>query len=300
MNLLTSLGLDWPHLCPVNDWTVDRGGKRYRRASSYKYVIDGSTGERYLDESSKHTHIKFALVTFGATFYHIVSLVVATAYRFFRVLFFHAFWKETDKKNDSFKARLIEWLSDGIRLFISPLGLPCLLITAIYGLVRGNQDARKLHAQMEIVFYGHPVAALCFHAQPFNSAYDNPMRRSQVLITNSIVISPLKMIGAIFFRIGCFLSFHALWKQQTWDGPSNFQERIIEWLKDGGGALVAPVGVIAAFFMGIYSLINNDSAEKLFKKVEKTFFGETLSLEIIPTKLREHTFGGSSDERDSY
>lgn len=288
MNFLTAMGLDWPHLCPVNHWTVDGG---YVHEVNRQYVIDNTTQERYLDETASTTRGKFASITFGGTFYHIVALVVATVYRFFRVLFFYALWKETREKNCGFFSRAFEWIVDASRLLISPLGLPCLLVTALFGLVIGNQDSRKLHAQMEIIFYGHPLLALCMHAQPFKPSYDNSMRRCHVLIVNSIVISPLKMIARVVYHVVRFFTFYPLWKEYGWEAGS-WSNRCIAWLREGKNIFTTPFGVFPVFGCALYSLFDVHKAEEWYKNTEITFYGEGLAEILGSNELREHYFGG--------
>lgn len=290
MIFLESIGMDWPHVCPVNEWVEDRKGSYFYYSNDRKYFIDKTTNEKYLNDTKKQTCAKFALITFGGTFYHIVALVVATIYRIFRVLSLYAFWKQAEEQDDSLKSRLIEWLVDGTRILIAPLGLVCLFLTAVCGLIHPSRDARKMHSRMEIIFYGHPLLALCMHPQPFKPSNDS-MRRSQVLITNSLVISPLMMIALLAYRIVRFCSFYAFWKQYICQESESLKECYIDWLKDGKRTLLTPCGTIGSFAGAIYSVIDGDKGEELCVQAEETFFGVATSM-FIPPKLREHLFGG--------
>lgn len=299
MSLIVALGLDWPHICPVNGWVDDTWGACFDD-NTPKYKTDRSTNEKYLNDTTSHTWGKFVVITCGATPYHFVSIIVAAIYRFCCCLFFYAFWKPTDEQNNCFSARAFEWLTDTCRLLLSPVGFLLLFLTAVYGLINPSMDARKLHAQAEIIAYGFPLLALCMHPQPFKDGCDNSMRRCQILITNSIVLSPLKMIARVIYHLVRFFSGYPVWKPcHAWEAR-NWRDRSVEWIKEGMNILITFFAVFALFGCALYSLYDLPKGEELYMNRELAFYGKILAEILNPLELREHFFRGDGDRRFSW
>ncbi len=304
MGICSSLGIDWPHLCPINDWVEDEPGPNFRNGDS-RYLIDKTTEDRYFNSWKRETRITFIAVAF-ATIPHAMALVAATVYRIFHVLSFYAFWRRDST------SRFTEWATDVTRILISPLAIPCLFLSAIYGVLKPN-DGRKLHSRMEILFHGHPLIALCMHPQvcehslPTKDAYDNKLRRFQAMIVATLLEQPIRLIISAVYRIIRFLSFYSLWQDYYYGTYYNgtfyygtSKDRFFNWIKDGLDILAAPFGIPLCLIATVYALIQPEKGFELFQEVQKLCYRETLSEEvsvIIPPDLGPHWGGGDADLR---
>lgn len=254
------------------------------------YIIDGTTEESYLYATGCQTRFTLILISTLGLPFHIVALVTSVVYRIFRCLSFYSFWKDKEENAD-FKSRLVEWITDGLRILISPLAIPCLILSSLYGLGR-PQDGRKLHAQMEIIFYGHPLLAPCMHPRPLKEVSDNTLRKFQAIITNTIFMDPLKVVVAVIYRILRFFSFYAFW---GWP-PNRLEDRLIEWIKDGARIFIVPFGIPLSLAVAFYGIIRPEEGQALLVKVHEICYGWYDEGSPISHELREHGLGGQEDQ----
>jgi hypothetical protein len=304
MHIFSSVGFDKAHLQPLNNWVEDEQGPVYEDTHTPAYLIDETTGDRYFNETKKTIRLKALAAATVGMISQSIGLVTGVAYRLLRILSFYAFWRN-DESPRTFSSRFNEWLTDIFRVILSPLGIPCLFLTGLYGVIKPH-DGRKLHARMEVIFHGHPLVVPCMHPIPYPRIFNNDVRRFQVLIFN-LLAQPLVSVAAMALRIVRFLSGYAFWKRYTpvtlvtregrvMNYPTRC-EKIKEWVKDGLGILAAPLGTPLTFIGVVSSVVCPEKGKQLLKVVNKHLYGDLVWFNM---QTQPHLFGGDSTHRDAW
>lgn len=153
---------------PINHWDVDVNGekfdRRYIERGTPKFIIDASTGKRYLNESTVVIRIKCGLLVLGTPLFHVPSGIGNIAYRAAIVFTGYHFWSHK-RKNKSFSANCLATSRDGLRIIAQPFSIIGLEAASIYGIFNPH-DGRKLYASIEKAQYGSDILAGCFQPKP--------------------------------------------------------------------------------------------------------------------------------------
>ncbi len=144
---------------PINRWDVDYMGEAYLGGNP-KFVIDRSTGKKYLNESKSVIKFKCILLAIGTPFVHIPCAIGNMAYRVAIVSSGYRFWSE-EGRNQCFSTNCLETSIDGLRVITQPVSFIGLEAASIYGLIK-PRDGRKLYASIEKAQYGSDILAPCF------------------------------------------------------------------------------------------------------------------------------------------
>lgn len=189
---MNAVKLSLLRFCPVNKWKVDTEGEKwYTNTKGEKravrldkncieepmYVEDMWTGDKYLNEGKWKIRGLCGLAALATPVFHPAFAVVNIVYRIIKLVSFHEFWREPDqnpfgknlhipyKTEISLKYRSWQYTKDLLRVTASPLAVPMLEISAIYGMIM-PYDGRKLYATTEGAFYGSPMLGQCFEPTP--------------------------------------------------------------------------------------------------------------------------------------
>lgn len=158
------MGITLKDFQPINTWKLEENGAKflgYPYTNAPKFLIDNSTGRRYLNEDKHIVGFKCFLVSLATPFLHPVASLVNVALRVVRLATFFHFWVPDDRETKyNFSARFKKAGKDLLRIIATPLGLLSLELAALYGLFR-PYDGRKLCASIERGLYGHFVLVGC-------------------------------------------------------------------------------------------------------------------------------------------
>lgn len=161
-------------LYPWNDWEVDQEGPKWYDSSKKiyepKFIIDKSTGRRYLNETPGWIRFKCFWLTLGTPLIHGFMASVNIIYRIFKTLIGAQFWLIRREPSYNFKARVIDVGVDMLRIVLTPLALIGLQFAAIYGMFN-TRDGRKLYATIERLYYAGFTLAPCFQPDPTHHAF---------------------------------------------------------------------------------------------------------------------------------
>jgi hypothetical protein len=142
-----------------NEWTPYKLGPKWTDYPKIPaYLIDGSTGRLYWNESEGVVGFKCALLTLGTP---IVHATVGLASKIFHVITLSAL----RKGGGTLKERFTEFGKDLARLVFLPLGIIALEAAALYG-VFSPYNGRKLYASLERACYKGYLLAPCFQPSP--------------------------------------------------------------------------------------------------------------------------------------
>lgn len=154
------------HFLPVSTWTVDLKGPTYQTHENAKeislYIIDESTGDRYLNESLRTIKNKLIAVAIAAPLVESVGLLCNAANLAVKTITLAHLW---NAKNDQTESPLHKIAKDLGIILITPLLFIGMELSAIYGIVR-PLDGRKLFAAFERASYKRSLLAPCFQAEP--------------------------------------------------------------------------------------------------------------------------------------
>jgi hypothetical protein len=170
MRTKTQRKLTLKHFNPYSLWAEDKNSssKFYNGAS--QYIVDTSTGDKYLNEDRGVIWFKCALLTLGTPFVHTIAAVVLTVINLVKLLSFYHFWKELENneygtKDYNFQRRCLDAGTDLLRIILAPISVILLELAAVWGMI-APRDGRKLYASTEQLTYGHFVIAPCFQPEP--------------------------------------------------------------------------------------------------------------------------------------
>jgi hypothetical protein len=169
---------------PINHWKLDLDGKIYPCGEGGKkvpqFIIDQTTGRRYLNESRKVVGIKCFLLTLATPCVHPVASIANVAYRILKLISFSHFWiNKGGEAKYNFKARLADAGIDLLRIVATPISIIGLELAAFYGCFR-PYDGRKLYASIERATYGNFIIAPCFQPEPQSHALGGNINRRNV------------------------------------------------------------------------------------------------------------------------
>lgn len=266
MSLSEALGFNPEALNPLSRW----------QDYSDNLVLDTKTEEYYYNYTPWNLRIKLLAELTGGLILQVIGLVIGTVARVFRILTCYHFWKEGSEL--SFQERFLHWKVDVCRIILAPLALPLLIFTAIYGLAR-PRDGMKIHSRMEIIFHGFPFVATCLHPQNQVKKYEDPsLEQFQVLLTNTVVLHPFKLICSIVYRLLRIVSFFDLYRPSK----KSFGERCVSWLKNGGKLLISPLGILLCLGASFYTFTNRISAQGAFYNAQAFYYGEKAPEIAVP------------------
>jgi len=145
---------------PLNIWEVDTNGKQWPKGGA-KFLVDTSTGRKYLKEDTSLIRKKCAALVLGTLVIQSVTAILNIATRVFAIVKLLCFWQG----ELTFKARLLETRDHFLKIIATPFALIGMLFASMYGVIR-PYDGRKLYASMERLAYDRAVLAPCFQPNP--------------------------------------------------------------------------------------------------------------------------------------
>ncbi len=140
------------HFCPLNNWT-DTGWS----------LIDGTTGEPYCNDSPGMKRLKCLAVAVATPLVQLIGQLANIANRIAKLISFAHFWYPS-AKNYSFKARVIEFCHDLLRVVLAPMIYIGMQLASLYALVL-PYDGGKLYASLERASYTSHLIAPCFQPE---------------------------------------------------------------------------------------------------------------------------------------
>lgn len=158
-------------LIPWNHWEIDTKGPKWSDVDEPQFIIDKSTGRRYLNESKGWIRFKCFWITLGTPLIHGFMSIVNIIYRVFKTLLGGEFWFWRVGFSYNFKARIINVGIDLLRIVLTPIALLGLQLASLYG-VFNPLDGRKLYTMIERCYYGEDGFRLapCFEPDPTRHA----------------------------------------------------------------------------------------------------------------------------------
>ncbi len=150
--------------------------------------------------------------------------------------------------NLSLKNRCVIWITDCIRILISPLAIPSLFLTGVYGIFKTHDG--RVHARMEIIFHGHPLLVLCMHPQPFTRG-NNRIRAMQVQSFSVLVMDPLVGVCTLIYRTVRTVLFCAFWCGTK----KPFNEKCWKWIEDVKDTGKTVAAIPSALFLGLVAIV---------------------------------------------
>lgn len=175
------LKLSMLRFCPINKWRVDTEGKKWYegwiKSDEPYHIEDVWTKDKYLNEGKWKIRGLCGLAVLATPFAQPLPVLVLVAWRIGKLISFYEFWMEPKEHlfgyklplpyhiENSFKYRSWQYTKDALRILSSPLVVPMLQISAIYGIIM-PYDGRKLYAQTELAYYGEPFLGQCFAPEP--------------------------------------------------------------------------------------------------------------------------------------
>jgi hypothetical protein len=164
---------------PINNWKVDSEGEKFVCCPAHRgaprFLIDETTGRRYLNESSGVVGFKCFLLTLGTPFVHPLAMIANLAYRILKIVTLSHFWAARYEKY-TFEERLTELGKDLLRIVANPIAIVGLELAAIYGWFR-PYDGRKLYATIERATYESFILAPCFQPEPEYHAFGGDIQK---------------------------------------------------------------------------------------------------------------------------
>lgn len=153
----------WKKFHPWNHWELDHAGPKWEDNGEPMFLIDRTTGERYLNESRFTVWIKCILLIIGTPVIHTLLAVCKFVVHFLTGLCLLMKLSPIEAGKEFWKA-----------FVITPFAVIALLLSAIYGLLN-PYDARKLYASFEGLAYGRYILAPCFESEPTSHFFGGNM-----------------------------------------------------------------------------------------------------------------------------
>jgi len=148
-----------------NKWETEKNGLVFENGRPM-WLIDQTTGRKYLNESKTVIRAKCLLLTIGTPFIHLIVAIKNIAQRTLNVTnTSRRFVAYRNTQGVTFNAWLDYSKGDLIRIAAQPIAYIGLEIAAIYGLIR-PYDGRKLYATIERAEYEKHILAPCFQPSP--------------------------------------------------------------------------------------------------------------------------------------
>lgn len=154
----------------INEWKVEENGKKWNCCKEHKglakFIIDQTTGKRYLNESRLCVRIKCLMLLVGTPVIHPIMAICNIAFRILKLVTFSHFWAEKDGESTyNLQERRADAKKDILRTVATPFSIIALEFAALYGVFR-PYDGRKIYASLEKIIYGDLFLAPCFQADP--------------------------------------------------------------------------------------------------------------------------------------
>lgn len=162
--------LSLKHFHPYSIWATDQTGPYFYNGKK-KFIVDSSTGDKYLNENSPVIWFKCFLLAVGTPIVHAMAAIVKVIFNLLKLISFYDFWKTIEDDNKENKSdynlakRTLDAGSNVINILFAPIAVLLLECSALYGLIM-PRDGRKLYASFERFTYGHFVLAPCFQPEP--------------------------------------------------------------------------------------------------------------------------------------
>ena len=154
---------------PVNTWTPDAHGEIWYHDKTPKWLIDGTTSRKYLNQSTRSVRAKCFLLALGTPLVH--GIIVPAVY--LKCSMSEAmsgpFYKERRQNFPELTKRtytLQNFGRDLLRIILQPLLILGLELAVIYGIFN-PYDGRKLYASLERLAYKEFRLVSCFQPDAF-------------------------------------------------------------------------------------------------------------------------------------
>jgi hypothetical protein len=179
---LNAMPLTIRDFCPWNTWEVDTMGETWMyypvgisleiRA---KWIIDKTTGKRYLNDKNWITRLKCALLVVGNFFAHSYMIIGPIFMCFLRLITCYHLYK-FEEENITTAERVLNCGLNLLKLLMLPLVPVFLELAALYGLFCPN-EGRKLYSSFEKFAYGRSLLAPCFQPNPEGHAFGGDINK---------------------------------------------------------------------------------------------------------------------------
>ncbi len=167
----------------ISEWHVEENGEKYDCCPNHrgqpKFLIDESTGRKYLNESKGCVRGKCILLSLGTPFVHPIVSIANIVYRVLKIISFANFWLPKEGDNYDFKGRLKDTGIDLARIVLTPITIIALELSSIYGWF-SPYNGRKLYATIERAAYGNFILAPCFQPDPKKHALGGDINKKDV------------------------------------------------------------------------------------------------------------------------
>lgn len=140
------------HFIPCNRWENSQGR-----------IVDRSNGDQYCNDSKKIKRLKCLCLIAASPFVHLFGQILNIANRIAKLITFAHLWYPSNKEI-IFKARVLEFAKDLLRIVLAPLLYLGLLLAAIFG-IASPYDGGKIYATFERAAYGKHLLAPCFQPE---------------------------------------------------------------------------------------------------------------------------------------
>ena len=160
------------------DWREEVDGEKFLDETP-KYIIDQSTGRKYLNESDALVRFKFVIFAIAGTpVVHSLSLACHVVYRIAKLITASHFWIYKENESEySFTCRLEDAAVDLLKVAMAPLVLIGLELSAVYGIFN-PRDGRKLFASLErFEFENSFILSPCFQPDPTHHLLGGDLNR---------------------------------------------------------------------------------------------------------------------------
>ena len=144
---------------PLNKWKVDDKGPKWKdRPEVPLYIVDCTTGDRYLNQPKRVIRLKLLALLVATPVVHGINASIEIINRLYRLLTFKVF-RHWFTRGRCLSWKLSYYLKDILNLLVGRdlWALIALELATIFGLVR-PLDGRKLYATIELVqscYYNH-------------------------------------------------------------------------------------------------------------------------------------------------
>jgi hypothetical protein len=154
-----------------NTWKEDSSFSYYNGRSMY--IIDSSTGRKYLNEDQGVVGFKCFLLSLGTVPVHIIASVFKVSYHAFKAV--ACFFDIRNESSYNLKARLSDCAHNLKAIAMTPAVIALLELSALYGIF-SPYNGRKLYASLERAHYGHFILAPCFQPAPASHLFGGDLR----------------------------------------------------------------------------------------------------------------------------
>lgn len=160
----------------VNEWKVDNRGPFFRNYETGRYepmyIVNMTSGRRYLNESEGTVGIKCFLLTLATPIVQTVCCLALAAFSLMKLLVLYPLWKPVNGLESRKQA-----VVDEVKGLLLNLVAPVLLeLSAIYGMF-SPYNGRNLYASLERAVYGDGFLAPCFQPSPYRHFFGGDINK---------------------------------------------------------------------------------------------------------------------------